>query len=132
MKIRTVDDKNRVTIAADGKLYSESMDENGVITLYPIVVPTPPKLDRESMRAIYVSRVGYSKFEPTTITLHVGMGNDLEYTAQTIAELADRFQSPIVIESGGLNGPIADRLAELTDQSVIQVNNIIGERETLL
>ena len=131
MKIRKVDDKNRVTIAADGKLYSESVDENGVITLYPIEVPRPPKLEANSLRAIYVSRVAPSRMQATTITLHVGLGASARYIAQRIAGLADEFRSPVVIESGGISSAIADLVGELTDQEVIEVQNIGTKEQTL-
>ena len=125
MKIRTIDDKNRVTVTTTGaRLYAETVNDSGVITLTPVTIPHPPRMGGAAVRAIYVGQMPQSQSGNVTITLHVplsALGWDSKLVAEHIAKLANEYESAVAINAMGLGGAIADLVRKLTDQQVIDV-----------
>jgi hypothetical protein len=105
-KIKTPDEKGRMSVGMKGMPYSVHEKEDGTILLNPVKIPDPPEFEREDMRAIYVN-VGRGV---DTVSIYSTWGN-AALLAEGVAELAEKLNIPVVVDVAGIGSAVGDMIA---------------------
>lgn len=119
MEIRKADAKGRVTVGEDGKHYWSRTEPDGTIILTPVTIPDPPKMDPKAIRAVYWNPSATSK--PDQVVIHSVLGGNMVYNAEWVAKIANELKVPVVVNSTGMGGAVADILTEKVDRGVYEV-----------
>lgn len=99
--------------ATAGSAYVAHVGENGTITLSPINIPVPPRLEKSTdMHAIYVSP-SLMKSEPPTITIFSVLCGSADQDIAWLHNLSVDLKVPLVIRSTGIGAAYIDKLVAL-------------------
>lgn len=120
MEIKKADSKGRVTVGQDGQVYSVKRHEDGSLTLFPVKIPNPPRIENGSFQAIYWDPAEGAGI-PDRLYIHTYLDSRRLEKCQWVAALANELELPVVVEVGGTSGAIADYLDTITECDVIHV-----------
>lgn len=112
MEIRKADSKGRLTVGDDGQIYSVTRHEDGTLTLRPVKIPEPPKMDNHSLRALYWDPAARASHGDHVFIHSVLPYGDVTKNADYIAEIANFLKIPVVVKAVGLGRAAADYLAQ--------------------